>query len=308
LQLLRAPNVFTAVADVGMGYLVTWGTAPRFPTLRLPGDFWSLIACSSFLYLAGMVLNDVYDFEVDSRERPERPLPAGRISLPTARRLGYSLLALGVAMGALSSYLTGQPRSAAVAAVLAGTVLLYDVRLKQTPVGPLAMGSCRWLNVLLGMSAAPFAWDVLHWWIASGIGVYIAGVTWFARTEATESNRTQLACATAVLVAGLGLLAWFPFWADLETPAASQPEYALGDPRRWLIMWGVVAVLIGRRCVAAIVDPSPPKVQMAVKNCILSLIMLDAICCFAVRGIPWATALLLLWIPTIFLGRWIYST
>ena len=32
------------------------------------------------LYAAGMVLNDAFDAELDARERPERPIPSGRIS------------------------------------------------------------------------------------------------------------------------------------------------------------------------------------------------------------------------------------
>ena len=60
LQLMRLPAVFTAMADVTMGFLfVQWGGAQWRPT---PWDFAtlaSLLAASSLLYLAGMVLNDV---------------------------------------------------------------------------------------------------------------------------------------------------------------------------------------------------------------------------------------------------------
>ena len=49
------------------------------------------------------------------------------------------------------------------------------------------------------------------------------------------------------------------------------------------------------------------------KQCILSLILLDAAVCYSVRGfagpgIPWVLLILLLLVPTMFLGRWIYST
>ena len=43
-----------------------------------------------------MVLNDVFDAEVDARERPERPIPSGRVSLQ--RRNGGRLGAV-VAVG-----------------------------------------------------------------------------------------------------------------------------------------------------------------------------------------------------------------
>ena len=91
LQLLRLPNVFTALADVGMGFLVTH---PQWAV----GDGWrlgALLAASSSLYLAGMVLNDAFDREIDALERPERPLPSGRIAPATAWRLGLDLVASG---------------------------------------------------------------------------------------------------------------------------------------------------------------------------------------------------------------------
>ena len=187
-------------------------------------------------------------------------------------------------------------------------MVLYDRVLKRTPLGPLGMGACRVLNVLLGMSAAPIEWHVVHWLVAAGIGTYIVGVTWFARTEATLSKRGQLALATATMLCGMALLAWFPWWADAETPPASQPNYALVDPNRWLMVWGVMGFLVVRRCLLAVWEPVPARVQTAVTNCIFSLIVLDAICCFAVHGLPWAAAILLLLIPTMFLGRWIYAT
>ena len=80
LQLLRLPNVFTAVADVTMGFLVTpTGFEPK-------QNFALLVVASSLLYLSGMVLNDVFDAEIDADERPERPIPSGRVSLECGRR------------------------------------------------------------------------------------------------------------------------------------------------------------------------------------------------------------------------------
>jgi hypothetical protein len=66
--------------------------------------------------------------------------------------------------------------------------------------------------------------------------------------------------------------------------------------------------LIGRRLVLAVFDPTPQRVQLAVKNCIFSLIVIDALVCYSTRGLGWAVVILLLLLPTMFLGRWIYST
>ena len=52
------------------------------------------------MYSAGMVLNDVFDVEVDRVERPERPLPSGQIPVGWARLLGFEMLFFGAVAGA----------------------------------------------------------------------------------------------------------------------------------------------------------------------------------------------------------------
>ena len=76
VQLMRLPNVFTALADVVMGYLFTHNPDEGAGTLvgAIP-----LLVATALMYSAGMVLNDVFDVEVDRVERPERPLPSGRV-------------------------------------------------------------------------------------------------------------------------------------------------------------------------------------------------------------------------------------
>ncbi len=302
VQLLRLPNLFTAVADVAMGFLFTHAEAQPWPPLAL------LLATSCCLYLAGMVLNDLFDREIDAVERPGRPIPSGRISASFARRLGFALLAAGVAAGVLASVVTREGRSAAIAVTLAATIVFYNRVLKHTPLGPVAMGACRMLNVLLGMSAAFDGWRAIHYIVAAGMGVYIAGVTWFARTEAGESHRGMLAAALAVILSGVGLLAAFPRWAAPDLPQVSWPSYALRAGDRWHLFWGMMAVLIGWRALRAIIDPLPVNVQGAVKHCLISLILLDAAVCLGVRGPLYGMAIVLLVLPTMALGRWSYST
>ena len=299
LELLRLPNVFTAVADVLMGYLVT------NPSLEPKPVSLTLAAASACLYLSGMVLNDVFDYADDLRDRPRRPLPSGRISLASARFLGWSLLLAGVILGGVASWLSRGWTSGTAAVGLAIAVLLYDRWLKHTPLGPLSMGACRTLNVLLGMSAGVDL-HAPHWLIAGGIGVYVAGITWFARTEAQESRRGQLALGAIVIAAGMFMIAMFPSMTTDEMPLVSQPLDL--DPDRWNLMWVILGLLIVGRCATAIYEPSPERVQMAVKNCILSIIMLDAVVTWAVCGMGWSVIVLALMLPAMFLGRWIYST
>ena len=48
--------------------------------------------------------------------------------------------------------------------------------------------------------------------------------------------------------------------------------------------------------------------QIAVRNAIFSLIVIDAAACLAVQELFWGVVILLLLLPTMTLGRWIYST
>ena len=298
LQLMRLPNVFTAMADVAMGFLFV-------QPLATPWDSWALatlMAASSLLYISGVVLNDVFDLETDRRQRPERPLPSGRVSLAAASRLGWKLLVLGVLLGAGSGFFLGHLRPGVVAALLATCILLYNTWLKRTPLGPLAMGACRMLNVLLGMNVVDAPLHAEHWLVAGAIGVYVAGITWFARREADQSSRLQLTLSTFVMVLGIAMLAWFPRWSDRTIDRIHL------HPQNWYLLTGILGLLIVWRCFWAVIEPIPARVRMAVAQCVLSIVMLDAVACYAIRGVPWAGMILLLLLPAMFLGRWIETT
>jgi hypothetical protein len=70
----------------------------------------------------------------------------------------------------------------------------------------------------------------------------------------------------------------------------------------------LLALVIARRCVLAILQPTPDRVQAAVKNSILSLIVINAGITLGVCGMFWGCAVLLLLAPALLLGKWIYST
>lgn len=306
LELVRLPNVFTVAADVLAGWLFTHAWLAPWPPL-------GLVLCASVcLYWAGMVLNDVYDLPVDARQRPSRPLPSGRISLVSARRAGYGLLVVGVAAGCAAGVVSAQAAPSILAGVLAVAIVAYDRFLKGTVVGPVAMGGCRALNLLLAMCTAtggevpPF--HAAHGLVAGGLGVYVAGVTLLARRETVHGGRARIVAAMAVVACGLAMLAWLPRLDPAGLPELSHPRMAMALGNRWFAWWGVMAILILWRPLRSLIDPSPRLVQQAVRQLLLSLIMLDAVMVFAVRGVEAACIVLLLLLPAIVLGRWFYAT
>jgi 4-hydroxybenzoate polyprenyltransferase len=318
LELLRLPNIFTAVADVLMGFFfvrAAWAFDDEQHAI-LPIGLWTaglLAAASALLYAAGMVLNDVFDIELDREEQPDRPLPSGRVSLRSARWLGWQLLSLGVVLAAgVAVMLQKSPARteslllswlpALVAVGLAALVVLYNARLKRTALGPVAMGGCRALNVLLGMSVLRENWGVTHWVVAAGIGVYIAGVTWFARNDARRSDRWQLIAATLVMVTGVGTIGSLPWLSHGLWIYVGQQAPGFW---RWYTMIGVLAGFIVVRAVSAIADPSRESVRAAVRRSIVALIFLDATACYVGAGPAYACMIAVLVLPVTFVGRWV---
>jgi 4-hydroxybenzoate polyprenyltransferase len=298
LELIRLPNVFTSMADVAMGFLFVRQLASAADARLLA----CLLASSSLLYMAGVVLNDVFDLELDRQERPYRVLPSGRISVIAARRLGWGFLLAGAALGCTAAFLIGSLLPAALVTILVACIMIYDGGLKSTIIGPVLMGACRMFNVLFGMSAAGGPLLGEHWVVAAAIGLYIAGITWFARTENARSARLQLALSTTVMLLGVALLSTLPHWSERVIPLL------LDEPQRWWLLMLILGILIAWGCLRAIITPNPPQVHAAVAQSILSLVILDAAACYAVRDVFWSIMVLLLLFPAMFFGKWIELT
>lgn len=298
-ELMRVANVFTAISNVWMGMILATGGLPGWVAV-------GITVASSLLYLGGMVLNDVFDHQLDATERPQRPIPSGRISLTTASLLGWGLLAAGVVAGGVTSLFTSTIAPALISMLLAGMIVAYDGKLKKTVWGPVAMAVCRTLNVLLGMSvgATTIGDSQLSYSLANvspvpavGIGLYILGVTWFARSEAGTSSRTLLTLSALVAMAGLALIAAMPGLAFSNNLSLRL------QPFGWAVLWIVVGGAILRRMVVAIVNPQPKFVQRAVGNAILSLIMIDAAICLGYADPYWACGVLALFAPAMLLAQ-----
>ncbi|WP_100345496.1 SCO3242 family prenyltransferase [Compostimonas suwonensis] len=138
LELVRAPAALTVLGDTLVG-AASAGRALGVRGLALP-------LASACLYASGMALNDYADRELDAVERPERPIPSGRISPRRALGVAVGLTAAGLAIAAAA----GGRRSFAVALPLTASIWLYDLVAKPTAAGPAVMAACRGLDVLMG--------------------------------------------------------------------------------------------------------------------------------------------------------------
>jgi len=243
LRLVRAPAVFSALGDPIAGLLLddddfSAGRASR------------LSAASAMLYLAGMALNDLADRDDDARDRPERPIPSGAVSPRAAALIGGSLL-----LGGVLAARRGGARWTGPA--LAAMIVAYDFQLKRSAtLGPMAMGACRALSLLMGVEASRGVVTRRGTEGALLLGAYVAGLTLIARGETGAARTTELRT-------GAGLAAG----ALLATAVRGGPAS---------VAWSAAtAALAGPAVRRAVVEPGPKTVGPAVGALIRAIPALD---------------------------------
>ncbi|WP_240911116.1 UbiA family prenyltransferase [Paludisphaera soli] len=296
LQLVRLPNVFTAAADSLAGWLLV-GRA-----LDDLAGWTPLAAASMSLYAAGMALNDWFDLEVDRAERPDRPLPSGKVAVGVAGAIGWGGLALGLLLAAVAGGLASP--TFAVAVALATAIVGYNAGLKHTALGPWSMGSCRALNMLLGMSVAASLGGPIAWTAAAAFGAFVAGVTWISRSEARGGETRNLCVGLAIQ--DLALLAL----AAVTLAPRRFPEFHFEPTIRLegLPVLALVALAVNAAAWRAIREPSPALTRRAVKTGVLALVWLDVALVASIRGPIPALAVAALWVPAFLLARRLYAT
>jgi 4-hydroxybenzoate polyprenyltransferase len=228
-ELVRAPAALSVPGDTLAG-----AAAAGTPLRGTPG----LAAASVCLYWAGMAANDWADRDLDARERPERPLPSGRVSPGQALTVAVGLTAAGLGLATLA----GGRRAAAVAVPLAGVVWAYDLRAKNTPAGPAVMAACRALDVLLGASGGRPARAIPA---AATVAAHTYTVTALSRREVSGGD----ALTPALTLAGTAAVA-----------AAAAGRRA--GPATALAAW--YAARYGAAQARAAADPSPGRFRAAV--------------------------------------------
>ncbi|MEH1167035.1 UbiA family prenyltransferase [Micromonospora sp. CPCC 205539] len=253
-ELVRAPAALSVPGDVVAGATAAGALSPRTPALA---------GASVLLYWAGMAANDWADRRLDAVERPERPIPSGRVAPAAAVGLAAGLTAAGVGLAAA----VGGRRAAALAVPLAASIWGYDLLAKNTAAGPVVMAACRGLDVLLGASGGRLV-------RALPAAATIAAHTW----TVTELSRREVSGADAALprrtLAGTALVAASAAVAVPGTRAATRPADVTttnGRGRSGQLAAALPAVLAGwyaARYGAAqaqvVRDPSAGRVRAAV--------------------------------------------
>jgi 4-hydroxybenzoate polyprenyltransferase len=179
LTLGRTSNLPTVWSNVLAGAVLSGAAFGPVPIVVL-------VLCGSAFYEGGMFLNDAFDAEIDARERPGRPIPAGLVSRRTVYAIGFGLLLGGLVALLVASFLhlTRPGFSATAAGVFTClAVLIYNSWHKGHAWSPLVMGACRaGLYFTAALAVSPELGRVVL--IGAGaLWLYIVGLTHVARFE-----------------------------------------------------------------------------------------------------------------------------
>jgi 4-hydroxybenzoate polyprenyltransferase len=204
----RAPQMVATLLKLGrVSNLPTVWTNVLAAAVLSGGDWrnWRLglmlVAMSSF-YVGGMYLNDYFDRAIDDRERPERPIPSGQISAGAVAAIGFCLIGAGaVATAAMGA------GAAAMAGLLAISIVAYDLHHKANPYAPVVMGACRAL--VYGATATALSGGVTIFVAVAAVAIaaFVAGLTYAARQESLDKigNLWPLLLLAAPMLVAIGV-------------------------------------------------------------------------------------------------------
>ncbi len=266
---MRPANILTAITDIMAGIAIAGFLSRGLHDVQAVLQVICLAIAAMGLYGGGVVFNDVFDADLDRIERPERPIPSGVVSRTQAAVLGIYLLLLGI----LAAFSVGE-WPGFIAAAIAITALVYDKWGKHNALlGPINMGLCRGLNLLMGISIVPQA-IITHGWLAFVPILYIAAITMISRDEVHGGKKRTLWLAAA----GYGVVCLI-----ILAEAAIQGKLLYVIPYLLVFLWLIMGPLLN-----AMRNPVGPNIGKAVKGGIIGLIAMNAawVAAFAIFPYP----------------------
>lgn len=297
LSLVRLPNLFTVPGDAVFGYLLVNGKTDS-PLLACV-----ILAVLSF-YIFGLISNDIADLETDRRERPRRPLPAGTISIASAR---FAAFVFGFA-GLLLSAMCGKE------AFFAGLTLImliygYNYRVKHVfLLGPASLALCRMMGLVLGIFAAHsrmLTSDMLFPAVIF-LMTYIFWISFSAQVE-VEEGRRKMVLAGAWLIVFLSVS-----WIAAGFYFSSYMIDLMGEftPSIWFAM--ILSLLLAASALKNVLTLhmkyQTSKVPAFIGDSIRNLIIFQASVCAFAGFMDEAFFLLVLFIPAWILSKIFYQS
>lgn len=278
LALARISNSPTVVSNTLAGAALAGALWPD-------GKMGFIAIAMVLFYTAGMYLNDLMDYTIDCRERPERPLPAGIVSRSAAVVVALALFSCG----SLLLWSVG-PLPFLSGLMLIALIICYDRWHKSNPLSPLLMALCRlmvYITAFLAFSVQSFSTLLIP---GSLLVLYVIGLTYIAKTENKPSITNVSIVATLFLPTvyftarqlqqvqwvTLPLILFFTIWV------AYSVSFAFRSPKR--------------------------QVGQTVGQLIAGISLLDALVLAASGSLPGTPLALLSFALTLYLQRYVRGT
>ena len=291
LVLVRLPNLFTLPSNILVGMATVSSMAFTITSFT---QFLLLVTISVLLYCVGIVLNDLYDFDIDKKERPNRPLPSGKISRRSAIVLVaiFSTIALILSLQVSFSTLV-------ISSILFSVIFGYDKYLKNTHAGPFTIASARVMNILLGTSVSLRSVDsysqiVTLTFVLIITFVYVSLIGFISRHEVHGfSDNTKLLLPPAIVATVISSIILFSLMGFFKLESLII-----------LSLFSFIMIISFSR----IYRRDSGRTQQIVRNMILSIIVLDSTFLTGIIGIELGLVVLTLMAPLLVLANKMYMT
>jgi UbiA prenyltransferase family len=266
LQLARISNTPTVVSNTIAGAVLASAVAET-------GAVAVVAVAMALFYTAGMILNDVFDYEIDVRERPERPLPSGAVSRPAALTAVIALFAAGQALLLLEGT---EPFLAGLG--LIALIVLYDAWHKGNALSPVLMGGCRALVYFVAAFAVAGAVALEVATAAGVLLLYVVGLTQVAKAE---GGSLRSAWPLAAVLAAVGYWVgwvnsvWFVLLLVAFAAWVVRSLWLVREQRR--IGAGVVSLIAGISLFDALAVASVEGSLAAVGVCLAAFLLTIAL-------------------------------
>jgi 4-hydroxybenzoate polyprenyltransferase len=305
LKLLRISNVFTVPPDIIVGFLAV-STNLSSSTGHSISDLVILIFSSIFLYLGGMVSNDLFDIKVDRQERPTRPLASGSIRKTNALLLIILMFSLGLI---LASFVNNS--AVGISLLLIIGIIFYNYKIKNGFFRPYLMAGIRALNVIYGAS---FVLDISNYstglssflllaLASCAVYFHIFILTSLSKSETTREflrvkhvlniQKIQIIYLVFLLVSLSLAIIIIPFKLDFLI---------------FILFFLILINLLFNRACKMDNSQGESVIRFMVKHMLILLIILDCAFIAGEAGLLSGSIVALLTIPCLVLGKWISMT
>lgn len=285
LKLVRAPAGITAISNiVAAATIASQG--------QLNASLLLLILASVLFYYSGMTLNDCFDYQEDLKERPNRPIPSGELSLTQGWCIGFGLMIGGLLLAFSYSQIAGY-----VGIALSIVITLYNSIIKEGFIGSICMASCRYVNWILG--ATFIGLSSQNFLMALPIFFYITGLTFLSKQETHGENKNAVwVCATMLLLTALSG-AYFVSNVFILDTMQLYISFAL------ITLWTVLNL---KKLIRVFNDFTPENIQNLISWMVIGVIPLDAL--FVALSGNYIVALFILALlpPCRMLNKYLYVT